>query len=566
MAGKTKSKATTKHQWLETYPENVDWGMEINPKSLPELLDAAVAEFGPKEAMDFLGRAWSYNDLGEQSDRVAKGLQAQGIGPDTRVGLLLPNCPYYPFLYFGILKTGATVVNMNPLYADHEVKYLIEDAQVDIVATVDIAMLFDKIYARLEDTQVKKVLVCSFKEALPGLKAFLFGLFKGKELAKIPNDDRVIRFNDLVNNDGKYAAPTGNLLEQVAVLQYTGGTTGVPKGASLTHSNIYSNCLQVNAWFNDLERGQQSVVAVLPFFHVFAMTGCLNWSIMNGTKIFMLPRFELKDCLKTIEKSKATIFLGVPTIYNAINNSPLAEKYDLSNLTYCISGGAALPVEVKKRFEKIATCKLVEGYGLSETSPVATVNPPHGKVKEASIGQPLPGTIIDIISIEDGKTKMPLGEKGEICISGPQVMQGYWNKPEANAEDLRGGRFHTGDIGYMDDDGFTFIVDRLKEMIIAGGYKIYPRNVEEAVYLNDKIVEVAVIGVPDEYRGQTVKACVVFKSGQSMTLEELNAGLTGHLSKIELPKQMQVYSELPKSPIGKILKKELVAEHLAATT
>ena len=230
-----------------------------------------------------------------------------------------------------------------------------------------------------------------------------------------------------------------------------------------------------------------------------------------------------------------------------------------------MSGGAALPVEVKRKFEEIASCKLVEGYGLSETSPVATVNPPFGKVKSGSIGQPLPGTRIDIVSIEDGESFMPLGEKGEICISGPQVMQGYWNKPEANAHDLRGGIFHTGDVGYMDEDGFTFIVDRLKEMIIAGGYKIYPRNVEEAIYLNDKILEAAVIGVPDEYRGQTVKACVVLKPGQKITLEELNEGLTSHLSKIELPKQMQLYDELPKSPIGKILKKELVAEHLAAT-
>ena len=550
--------------WLDAYPDGVDWGMEIVPKSLVDLVDDAVAEFGDKEAMDFLGKAWSYNDLGRTSDQVAKGLQAQGIGPNTRVGLLLPNCPYYPFLYFGILKTGATVVNMNPLYADHEVRHLIEDAGVDIVATLDLEMLFGKVYARLDDSQVKKVLVCPFKPSLPGLKSFLFGLFKGKELAKVPSDDRILQWDDVIANDGNYSRPDFDL-DEIAVLQYTGGTTGIPKGASLSHANIYSNCIQVNAWFDDLERGQQSVVAVLPFFHVFAMTGCLNWSIMNGTKIFMLPRFELKDCLKTIQNSKATIFLGVPTIYNAINNSPLTAKYDLSNLQYCISGGAALPVEVKRKFEEIATCKLVEGYGLSETSPVATTNPPYGKVKPGSIGQPLPGTRIDIVSIEDGETLMPLGEKGEIAISGPQVMQGYWNKPEANAKELRNGRFHTGDVGYMDEDGFTFIVDRLKEMIIAGGYKIYPRHVEEAIYLNDKILEAAVIGVPDEYRGQTVKACVVFKEGQSLTLEELNESLSSHLSKIELPKQMQIYDELPKTPIGKILKKELVAEHLEAT-
>ncbi len=564
MAAK-KAKSDQANPWLEGYPESVDWGMEINPGSLVDLVDDAVAEFGDKDAMDFLGKVWSFNDLGKASDQVAKGLQAQGIGPNTRVGLLLPNCPYYPFLYFGILKTGATVVNMNPLYADHEIKHLIEDAGVDIVATLDLKMLFDKVYARLDDTQIKKVLVCPFKPALPALKGFLFGLVKGKELAKVPADDKILRWDDLIANDGNYSKPEIDINNQVAVLQYTGGTTGVPKGASLSHANIYSNCIQVNAWFADLERGQQSVVAVLPFFHVFAMTGCLNWSIMNGTKIFMLPRFELKDCLKTIQNSKATLFLGVPTIYNAINNSPLTEKYDLSHLKYCVSGGAALPVEVKRKFEEIASCKLVEGYGLSETSPVATVNPPFGKVKSGSIGQPLPGTRIDIVSIEDGESFMPLGEKGEICISGPQVMQGYWNKPEANAHDLRGGIFHTGDVGYMDEDGFTFIVDRLKEMIIAGGYKIYPRNVEEAIYLNDKILEAAVIGVPDEYRGQTVKACVVLKPGQKITLEELNEGLTSHLSKIELPKQMQLYDELPKSPIGKILKKELVAEHLAAT-
>jgi len=259
--------------WLDSYPENVDWGMEIVPKSLVDLVDGAVAEHGSKDAMDFLGKTWSFNDLGKASDQVAKGLQAQGIGSDTRVGLLLPNCPYYPFLYFGILKTGATVVNMNPLYADHEIKHLIEDAEVDIVATLDLSMLFDKVYARLEDTQIKKVLVCPFKPALPALKSFLFGLFKGKELARVPSDDRVLQWDALIANDGAYTKPELDL-DGIAVLQYTGGTTGVPKGASLSHANIYANCIQVNAWFADLEPGKQSVVAVLPFFHVFAMTGC----------------------------------------------------------------------------------------------------------------------------------------------------------------------------------------------------------------------------------------------------------------------------------------------------
>src|SRR5680860_1412832 len=346
----------------------------------------------------------------------------------------------------------------------------------------------------------------------------------------------------------------------VAVLQYTGGTTGLPKGAMLTHKNLYVNAEQCRRWFVDLDEGHETNLGVLPFFHSFGMTVSMNLGVLTGSRILLVPRFELEPVLKLIQDKRPTLFPGVPTMYTGINGYPQVGKYDLSSIKFCISGGAPLPLQVKKNFEALSGCALVEGYGLSETSPVATCNPMTGTSKEGSIGIPFPDTRIEIHSVEDPDQTVPQGERGEICIAGPQVMIGYWNRPEDTDEVFSGEFLRTGDVGYMDEEGYTFIVDRIKDLILAGGYNVYPRTVEEAIYQHPAVAEVTVIGIPDEYRGESPKAFISLREGQSLEEQELLDFLKDKLSKIEMPREIEFRDELPKTMIGKLSKKELVAE------
>ncbi|MGI9386491.1 MAG: AMP-binding protein, partial [Methyloligellaceae bacterium] len=361
-------------------------------------------------------------------------------------------------------------------------------------------------------------------------------------------------------NDGTYQPVDVDPLNDIAVLQYTGGTTGTPKGAMLTHANLSVNVQQVVVWTPKLRDGEERVMGALPFFHVFAMTTVMNFGIAKCAELILMPRFELKDCLKLINTTKPTVMPGVPTIYNAMMNYPSISSFDLSSLKYCISGGAALPIEVKRGFEAVAGCKLVEGYGLSETSPVATYNPIDGPIKEGSIGLPAPQTILSIRSLDDPTQEMPQGENGEICIFGPQVMKGYWNKPDETANVFVGDYLRTGDVGYMDQEGFTFIVDRLKDIIICSGYNVYPRRIEEAIYEFPPVEEVTVVGIPDDYRGEAPKAFVKLKDGETATVDELLHFLKPKLSVIEMPSEFEFRSELPKTMIGKLSKKELRRE------
>jgi long-chain acyl-CoA synthetase len=349
----------------------------------------------------------------------------------------------------------------------------------------------------------------------------------------------------------------------VAVLQYTGGTTGLPKGAMLSHANLVANMLQCMAWFPGFRPGQESAIAVLPFFHCFAMTVVMNLSLAVGAEIILMPRFSLRDLLRTIHRQKPTTFPGVPTLFTAINGAKDLRRYNLKSIRSCISGGAPLPVEVKAQFEALTGCILVEGYGLSEASPVVACNPLVGANKPGSVGLPLPGTEIEIVSLEDPERVLPVGERGEVVVRGPQVMLGYWGKPEATAEVLRKDRLRTGDVGYLDADGYLFLVDRIKDMIIAGGYKIYPRMIEEAIYQNPKVRECIVLGMPDPYRGQTVKAYVVVREGESLGEAELTTFLQARLSAIEMPKLFEFRADLPKTLIGKASKQALLAEEAA---
>jgi long-chain acyl-CoA synthetase len=543
------------------YPPDVDWAAPLPAQPLDWLLDDAVSRFAERPCLDFLDRKYSFRQIGELVARAAKGLGALGVVKGTRVGLFLPNTPYYVICYFAVLKAGGTVVNFNPLYAAKEVRHLIGDSGAEIMVTLDLALLYPAVASMIGTGNLRRIVVCPMAGILPFPKNILFRLFRRREVASWPRDAAHVAFRSLVDNDGVSQPVVVDPRRDIAVLQYTGGTTGTPKGAMLTHYNLVANALQCRLWFHGTEEGGERVLAVLPFFHVFAMTSAMNFSFAVGAEIIMLPRFELKTLLRTIARKKPTIFPGVPTIYTAINNSKETPNYDLSSIKSCISGGAPLPVEVKASFEKLTGCIVVEGYGLSETSPVVACNPFGAVNKPGSVGLPIPGTTIEIVALDEQPARLlATGERGEICVRGPQVMAGYWGKPVETAQVIVDGRLHTGDVGYLDADGYLFLVDRIKDVIIASGYKIFPRNVEEAIYQHPAVAECIVIGVPDSYRGQTVKAFVVRAVGQELSEATLLAFLADKLSPMEMPKQVVFRDTLPKTAIGKLSKKDLVEE------
>ena len=555
--------AAAEMPWLASYPEGIDWAAPISDEPLPLAFERTVELHGAAPCIDFLGKAYSYREIGDLVRRAATGLQSLGVGSGVRVGILLPNTPYFVIFYYAILKTGGTVVNFNPLYVEEEIERQIEDSGTKIMVTLDLEILLPKVSAALAKTALECIVVCPMAGILPFPKNLLFSLLKRREVAAVPAGAGHLRFADLLDNDGACRPVAYKPREDVAVIQYTGGTTGVPKGAMLTHANIAVNARQVAMWLPGVIDEQQRIFGVLPLFHVFAMTSVMNLGILIGAELVLVSRFDLDQTLKLLDRKKVTLFPGVPTIYNAISHHGALGSYDLSSLWCCISGGAPLPIEVKRRFEEASGCSLVEAYGLSETSPAATSNPLFGKTKEGSIGIPFPGTVVEVHDLEQPGCKLPVGEKGEICIRGPQVMSGYWNRPEATAETIIDGALHTGDVGYMDEEGYTFLVDRLKDLIICSGYNVYPRVIEEAIYRHAAVAEVTVCGVPDAYRGESPKAFVRLKDGQELTAEELLAFLEDKLSKIEMPEHIEFRDELPKTMIGKLSKKELVAEEAA---
>ncbi len=549
------------YPWLNKYPPSIDWHAAIPVCPVYEVLEETVQKYGDKPGFDFLGKKWTWNEIGNLVNRMAKGLQGIGVAKDVKVGLCLPNTPYALISYYAVLRAGGTVVHFNPLYAERELAHLIEDSGAEIMITVDLKLTLEKAEKMLHATRLKKLVVCSFADALPFPKNILFKIFKGKELSPVRSLlGRVVLFSDLTAQGDDPAPVAIDPHEDVAVLQYTGGTTGVPKGAMLTHANVVSNLEQAARWFPDRREGEEKMLGVLPFFHVFAMTAIMNMSVRCGFEIIACPRFDLEETLKIINRKKPHFFPAVPAIYSAINNHKDLNKYDLTSLRYCVSGGAPLPVEVKSAFERMTGCVVVEGYGLSESSPVACVNPARGENKAGSIGLPVPGTVIEIIDTESGKSVKP-GARGELCITGPQVMKGYYNKPEDTAAVLNDGRLHTGDVATMDDDGYVFIVDRIKDLIITNGYNVYPRNVEEALYLHPAVEECIVAGVTDPRRGEIVKAWIKVKDGYELSVADMKDFLKDKLSPMEIPRLYDFRDEpLPKTMIGKLSRKDVLAE------
>ncbi|MBL4801976.1 MAG: long-chain fatty acid--CoA ligase [Emcibacter sp.] len=554
----------TEHPWLATYPKHVKWDQEYIAKPLYTLVEDAARDFPDCIAYDFMGKELAYCDFLDQVNRMAKGLQGLGVGKGCHVGIFMPNCPQFAIAYFGILKAGGTVVNYSPLYSEYELIQQVEDSETDIMVTMALAALYPTIHRVAQKSRLRHLVVDQFSSALPFPKNILFKLFKRSMIAQVAQDEYYVDYGKLLTNDGVPAPVDIDVYEDVAVIQFTGGTTGIPKGAMLTHANIYINVMQLENWAIDLERGKEVTIGCLPFFHVFAMTVVMDLSIYIGAKVVIQPKFELDAAVKMMKKEKPTIFAGVPTMFTAMLNHPEMPDIGMDNIKMCMSGGAPLPVELAESFKRKMNISIAEGYGLTETSPVCTSNPYDRESRKGSIGLPMPGTEVIIIDRENPGRVMPVGESGEICIRGPQVMKGYWKRPDATAESIVDGMLRTGDVGYMDEEGFTYIIDRDKDLILVGGFNVYPRVVEEALYEHPAVHEVTVIGIPDNYLGERPKAFVTLKNpDEILTENELQAFIRDRLGKHERPKEIEFRAELPKTMIGKLSKKELVAEEKA---
>lgn len=545
--------------WLKHYSKDIPPSLDYPNIPIVDFLEDTAKTFPETLATIFMGAKLTYRELNEQVNQFACGLSSLGIKKGDRVALFFPNCPQSIIALFAALKLGATVVQNNPLYVERELKYQINDSGAETMITLDLEMMYPKVKKIQEETGLKNVIVSSLKEYLSFPLSLLYPLAKRKDIAKVaPN---AIQFQDLLKK-GDTLPSVEISPDDVALLQYTGGTTGVSKGVMLTHRNLVANAMQCKSWFPGVEIGKERLLAVLPFFHSFGMTVSMNFPIYVAATMILVPRFDTKEILSLIQKHKPTLFPGVPTMYVAINNHPDVSKYDLSSVKFCISGAAPLPLEVLQQFEKITGGTLREGYGLTESSPVTHCNPLEGRVKEGSIGIPFPDTECKIVDVDTGTKVLGLDEIGELCIQGPQIMKGYWNMPEETKLALREGWLYTGDIAKVDEDGYFYIVDRKKDMIIASGYNIYPRDIEEVLYEYPKVKEAAVAGIPDEYRGETVKAYVVLKDGVTATEEEIIAFCKENMAKYKVPKKIAFRDELPKTIVGKILRRELVEEEL----
>jgi len=552
--------ATAPAPWLQAYPAGIDWAMPLPPMTLTEVFDQAVARFGQRPCLDFLGRRWRYAEVGALVAQAAAGFRRLGAGPGTRIGLCLPNGPHYVVAFFGALRAGATVVNFNPLYVPAELAAQSTDAGVSIMVAPDLEPILGRVLGLLGVGAVRHVVACPFAEALPFPKNLLFRVLKHKAIGRIPaRDPRVTRWEALVGASANDAAP-GPRPGDIAVLQYTGGTTGTPKGAMLTHASLAANLRQVTAWSPGLRPGQERMLAVLPFFHVFALTAVLGAAIGQGAALIMLPRFEVKPLIAALRRTRPTVFHGVPTLLQAVIDQG-ATAADLASIKICISGGAPLPAEIKRGFEAASGCRVLEGYGLTEASPVCFCNPTEGEERPGTIGLPLPGVRAEIRALGEPTRRLPPGERGELCVAGPNLMAGYWNRPEETAEALMpDGFLRTGDVGIMDADGYVTLVDRIKDLILCSGYNVYPRVIEEALYRHPDVVGATVVGMPDAYRGESPAAFVELSPGSTATVEALRVLLRERLSPIEMPRVIELRPSLPRTAVGKLSKTELRAE------
>ncbi|WP_406686661.1 AMP-binding protein [Rossellomorea vietnamensis] len=549
--------------WLAEYPAEIPKELNLVEKPLQSYLTEAASLYGDKAAIHFMGKEIGYKELYESALKFAGYLKTLGIKKGDRVAIMLPNTPQSVIAYYGILYAGGVVVQTNPLYMEREIEYQMKDSGAKVILTLDI--LYPRVSKVMKNTDLEHIIVTAIKDYLPFPKNLIYPFIQKKQygiVVKVDHRGQNHLFTEIMKTAVAEAVSQEefDFENDLALLQYTGGTTGFPKGVMLTHKNLVANASMCDAWLYKCTKGEERMLGILPFFHVYGMTAVLILSVMQGYKMILLPKFDAETTLKTIQKLKPTLFPGAPTIYIGLLNHPDLKKYDLSSIDSCLSGSAPLPVEVQQQFEEVTGGKLVEGYGLTESSPVTHSNFLWDKARiKGSIGVPWPGTDSAVFSMETGEP-LPPNEMGEIVVKGPQVMKGYWNRPEETEQTLKDGWLLTGDIGYMDEKGYFYVVDRKKDMIIAGGFNIYPREIEEVLYEHPAIQEVVAAGVPDPYRGETVKAYVVLKEGESLTEEELNEYSRKYLAAYKVPRIYEFRKELPKTAVGKILRRALVDE------
>jgi long-chain acyl-CoA synthetase len=528
---------------------------------VPELLSRAVATFADRPALSFEGRRWTYAQLAVLIDRAAAGLQQLGLQPGDRLGLCLPNTPYFVIFYYAALKAGLVVVNYNPLYVTRELRQQIEDSGTAAMVVPDLTAIYDKV-AAIEI--LSRIIVCPFTDLLPAIKGIAFSLLQRSKLAFPAYGDRIIPYSRF-NRSGATPAAVPIDPSNIAVLQYTGGTTGRPKGAMLTHASLSINAQQGTHHMPSMRPGEERMVAVLPFFHIFAMTAIMNGGLSMGAELILHSRFEIRSMMASLTRDKPTMLHAVPTIYAAIANAAEKHRVDITSLRVCVCGGAPLPAEIRERFQTLTGCRIIEGYGLTEAAPAVASNPPDGEVRPDSVGIAMQGTTIEIRSLDDITRILPPGERGEVCVRGPQVMQGYLNREQESRDAFIDGALRTGDVGYLDADGYLFITDRIKDLIICSGYNVYPRVIEDALYEHPAVAEAVALGVPDAYRGQAPIAFVTLRAGETRTGDELRNFLRDKLSPIELPSRVEIRSSLPKTAIGKLSRKELLEEAIASS-
>jgi long-chain acyl-CoA synthetase len=567
--------------WQASYPPDVPKSLAPYPeKSLYSLFADSAAAFPDRPAIAFWvpgapkGKTLSYAQVAKQIDQFSRVLASLGVRRGDRVGLVLPNCPQYVIAYFTTLRLGAVVVGNNPLYTERELSHQLKDAGVEVCVTLDV--LYPKVAAVRDEVGLREVVVGKVTDYMP-FPINLLAPIKMKKEARhhgdpwppVPGDAKVRWWKEMMR--GSYdPVPVADVdaKTDVAGLIYTGGTTGLSKGAMLTHSNLVSNVMQGRSWFPDLKPGREGIMCVIPFFHSFGMTVGMNLGVYIGAKLVLMPRFELEPTLKAIQKEKPTLFPGVPRLYIAINEAKETPKYDLSSIRACFSGAAPLPLAVAEKFESLTGGRIVEGYGLTETSPITHGNPIAGVRKAGSIGLPMPDTDCRIVDLEDWTKEAESGKDGELIIAGPQVMQGYFNRPDETDGMIKtapdGTRWLlSGDIAKMDEDGYYYIVDRKKDMIIVSGFKVFPTDVEQVLYRHPKIQKAVVLGLPDDQTGESVKAYVVLREGETATEQEIidfckdpKQGLTG----FRVPRSIEFRDSLPETLVGKILRRVLVEE------
>jgi long-chain acyl-CoA synthetase len=550
--------------WLQNYDPGVPVHVDIPEVPLHGLLEEAALRYPQSICTILKGQKTSYKEMNELTDRLAAGLASLGVKKGDRVGIFIPNTPQFVIAYFAILKLGGIVVATNPLYSPREIEHQVKDSGIEIMLVM--SNFYNTVKEVQPKTGLKKLVVTNIKEFLPPVLSLLFTLAKEKKGGfRVTLAEGDVWMKDLIAAHKPEDKPKVDVSpDDPALFQYSGGTTGISKGAIALHRNLVANAVQVRSWMQRAKDGEEVVLMGIPLYHVYGMVAGMLFAIRTGATMVMVPNVrDLKDTLDTIQKYKTTIFPGVPALYNAINNHPDVKegKYNLSSISACISGSAPLMRETKEQFEKLTGGVVFEGYGLSEAPTATHCNPLEGENRTGSIGLPLPGVEARIVDLDDGTTILPAGEIGELVIKGPQVFAGYHNMPTETENTLRDGWLYTGDIARMDEDGYFYIVDRKKELIKPSGFQVWPREVEEVIMENPKVLEVGVAGVPDPYRGETVKAWVVLKPGETATAEEIKEWCQGKLAKYKIPTEVEFRDELPKTTVGKILRRELVREH-----